>query len=204
MASTALTCEQCGDTFDVLPSRAERRTYCSRECSVAAQRERVELACAGCGDGFEVPPSVAEEGRRYCSMACRRNRVRRECEHCGEAFERPASQAEGARFCSATCRAEAERDRVEIECEHCGEAFTVPRSKDGQTFCSRECYVLDRDGVPEELLAAVDGAETVRDVAQELRIPYEEARRRLGQAGLLDGLLTAEEIIERATAAEAD
>lgn len=52
------------------------------------------------------------------------------------------------------------------------------------------------------LREAVASASTVRDVAEELRLPYEEARRQLDRCGLLDRLLTAEEIIERA--AEAD
>ena len=74
-----LECENCGDTFEVIQSRADESAYCSRECYY---------------DGMDMP--TGEDHWSY-------NSVELTCDVCSEDFTVAQSNADGARFCSKEC-----------------------------------------------------------------------------------------------------
>ena len=106
-------CKTCGDSFDVIESRADSAKFCSRECYHEGQRigetshskrrvEYVKVECVSCGDTIEKPPSRANRSeRQFCDQNCylewnksyqkkesgRRQRIRdkesSDCEVCG-------------------------------------------------------------------------------------------------------------------------
>jgi len=72
-----LVCLICGAKFRVPPSRADKATTCSHECSVkyraqGLMREKVEFLCSVCGITFFEHKSRAG-WRRFCSNRCREN-----------------------------------------------------------------------------------------------------------------------------------
>lgn len=116
-------CEKCGKTFEVRPSLASERHYCSQECRHAAKR--VTLTCKHCGKEWLTWVSQLKiKGRpgagQYCSIPCRvaatakpkpppkpkcqTPKLFRNCEECGSAFRIMPSRAETARFCSRKCQ----------------------------------------------------------------------------------------------------
>lgn len=134
-----LSCNSCGEAYEVARHRADESRYCSRECYHHDSIKRVSIECGYCRRPFEVRPFNAED-RSYCSRECmgkaQRSRVTLDCERCGEEFSIQKSQAP-QRYCSIECR----RDRVELSCERCGDTFEVPRCRaDTARFCSRECW----------------------------------------------------------------
>lgn len=60
-----VTCERCSDDFDVRPSVADRRRFCSMEC----RRNQVTIECAHCGDEYNIK-ACAADGSRFCSREC--------------------------------------------------------------------------------------------------------------------------------------
>src|SRR4051812_23151855 len=74
------TCPQCGNLFEVVPSRAKhgRGLHCSPACQHKTVSERlnrgVEVVCVGCGVRYSRAPShvrgVTGKGK-YCSRSCR-------------------------------------------------------------------------------------------------------------------------------------
>ena len=110
-----VTCQQCGDTFEVYPYRAETARFCTRSCSGKASwktREppRVTLTCEQCGDCFEVKPAQAD-GRQFCSRQCAgRSRIvseKRVCEGCGTEFKTKPGNPKS--FCTWECAAQDSR-----------------------------------------------------------------------------------------------
>ncbi|MDS0280348.1 hypothetical protein NDI85_21415, partial [Halomicroarcula sp. S1AR25-4] len=75
------TCEVCAETFETVPSDADGRRFCSRDCRREAFNET--MVCEQCGDEFEVHQNRADE-RRFCSRECdfEFHRVEIECGHC--------------------------------------------------------------------------------------------------------------------------
>jgi len=78
----SLTCEWCGDDYEVKPSKADGSRFCSNECKNEAKTEwvaeknpnptageRVTLVCEWCGDEFERKLSD-ETTARFCSLDC--------------------------------------------------------------------------------------------------------------------------------------
>lgn len=74
------TCQHCGTTFDVHPSRIKhgRGRHCSPACQYAAIKARptgrIELTCTGCGTTFTRTPSQLKTKRgagKYCTRECR-------------------------------------------------------------------------------------------------------------------------------------
>lgn len=97
------TCAFCGKTYVDCVSRI--RKYCSRRCSVNAQKRRVAVTCDFCGKNFEVAQSRLVDGRgRYCSKYCSVNAARKllpiECPVCEEIFY-PKDHT--TKYCSAQC-----------------------------------------------------------------------------------------------------
>lgn len=77
-----LTCEHCGEEYQVKPSLQESSRFCSDECKNAAKTKWV-------GENNPHPNA----GKR----------VTKECEWCGDEFEVKLSKKDTARFCSLEC-----------------------------------------------------------------------------------------------------
>jgi hypothetical protein len=100
----SVTCESCGDEFEVFPYRIENESkkFCSSECQHEAQKNRVNKVCGYCGDSFE---SIVSKKQKYCSWDCRNEGIKRRtessCEWCEKVFEHRKS--DDRRFCSVNC-----------------------------------------------------------------------------------------------------
>jgi len=144
--SVQLTCESCGDDFEVRSSRSNEAKYCSHDCYAESLKNKEDRLCKECGEEFSVRPSNTKV---YCSRACagkaKRNRVTLVCEWCGESYEQNKCDEERSRFCSKGCRAKGVADErsllVSLRCEECGDEYEVrPHKVDEQKYCSHECY----------------------------------------------------------------
>lgn len=126
---TTLTCERCEEPFEVLPSRARERRFCSRSCAHRHDRRR-QITCVICGATPEVFLSRLERGPvLYCSRKCRGigsrgPRVETVCAQCGKHGEAPASKAIGRWFCSPICYQRAIAPRV-ARCRACRTSFRI-------------------------------------------------------------------------------
>jgi endogenous inhibitor of DNA gyrase (YacG/DUF329 family) len=79
-------CATCGKTFQVIPSKVDRK-YCSSKCCHQNRpNEKVERKCKVCGNIFQIKPSVVKKGfANYCSYKCRNKAyigVKHSLEHC--------------------------------------------------------------------------------------------------------------------------
>lgn len=65
-------CENCGASYKVYPSRAERGdNFCSNFChSDWMIKEKVVLTCNHCGKNYKVIPSYADKSK-FCSCSCK-------------------------------------------------------------------------------------------------------------------------------------
>jgi hypothetical protein len=67
-----LTCEQCGEAFDVPQSMADERVYCSQQCKFDGHggwgEGRSRAYCDHCGKHFNT---YEPDERRFCSQRCR-------------------------------------------------------------------------------------------------------------------------------------
>lgn len=64
-------CKLCGSGFDVKPSHADKRVYCSMKCMSEAYRgKRRILNCKTCGESFEVPDKPSRKNAKFCSKKC--------------------------------------------------------------------------------------------------------------------------------------
>jgi len=155
---TELTCERCGDSYSVPPSRSDSR-FCCSECRYAdlsdpqtkhpAYKGKVTLECEQCEGEFEVNPN-REDDRVYCSKGCHtaamKERIILECDYCGGKYKKRRSNADRSSFCSLSCKYEGQkgckypsrRNRTEGVCDYCCCHFERPASASFR-FCSREC-----------------------------------------------------------------
>lgn len=117
---STLSCENCGDEFQVKASHADNRRHCSHKC-------RTE------NDDYDY---IAEKERKN-------SRVEAECEHCGETFEHYPSRSR--RYCSRDCQS---ADTWETrECPMCAAEFEV-RAAEDKEFCGRQCFYESRHDRP--------------------------------------------------------
>ena len=75
-----LTCEHCGEEYQVKPALKNSSRYCSLHCMAASRTgednahpnagERVTKKCEWCGEEFEVVPSKKHTAR-FCSNKCK-------------------------------------------------------------------------------------------------------------------------------------
>lgn len=73
-----------------------------------------------------------------------RTGIVRACEECGkEMYVRPA-ELETRRYCSNVCRGQAQQRRTRTTCVTCGQEFVQAASVGGK-YCSRACYLKDRE-----------------------------------------------------------
>ncbi len=104
---TTRCCEQCRVMFFEVEADSPLQKYCSRECSIAAIKQRAldPIPCRNCGQEFRPDRG----GRKFCSMECRDefNRpdiVRGACACCEKPFTfRNAREMSTRRFCSRAC-----------------------------------------------------------------------------------------------------
>jgi 5-methylcytosine-specific restriction endonuclease McrA len=149
----ARTCEYCGKSFAVSPSKLKegKGRFCSKAC-YEEDRKLPPRTCQICGATFYPDRHrVAKGGGKFCSDACKRlgsrTRVERTCPSCGKTFLAPPSRIKfaGAKYCSIECRGNGARvERVTCRCEICGKEFErtrnqVEKHKRGR-FCSRACF----------------------------------------------------------------
>jgi endogenous inhibitor of DNA gyrase (YacG/DUF329 family) len=66
-----ISCEQCGESFNVKPYRALSGSakYCSRKCHDIAQTSRILIKCYGCGNEVSRKPSSIL-GHTFCGRKC--------------------------------------------------------------------------------------------------------------------------------------
>jgi len=146
-----LICSECDKPFEVWPSQAAKRKFCSHKCRVIGmhgvsrtKRPKPILICPECDEPFEVSSASVARIRKYCSLKCRgasrRNRVTVICQECDEPFEVTRYWAARRKFCSRKCSSlnlKAQNLKVLI-CAECDESFEVlPGSR--AKFCSQDC-----------------------------------------------------------------
>jgi len=102
-------CQHCGSSFEVYPSKSDKK-FCSRDCW--SNSSRVEKCCLYCGETFWTYKS---DDKKYCSNDCYRSdhlkeTISVECEFCGEMFDKSAKQAElyPRHFCNKSCKAKSQ------------------------------------------------------------------------------------------------
>lgn len=67
-----LTCEQCGDSYEVIRCRLGRSRFCSRKCSDDSKRAEPNVVCGVCGKSYHIKPWLLMRSKNhYCSVACR-------------------------------------------------------------------------------------------------------------------------------------
>ena len=119
----AKTCEVCGVSFEVKPSRANKAHYCSRACLGRAKSDA----------GLNARP-------------------RKPCAHCGRLFSVVPNRLSVALYCSRTCHAAAQTgithtDPIVGTCEVCGSEYVVkPYRASNRRFCSLRCYGVAQQG----------------------------------------------------------
>jgi len=126
-----LVCVTCGDSYEVIPSRADDSKFCTHEC---------------------YAKSLKETGSHFWNGGD----VETECENCGTEITKEKAEYENHEhhFCKKACQIEwlAQNQKgkdhpnynsVEIACGWCGSIFTREKSKANRynhAFCSRDCY----------------------------------------------------------------
>lgn len=170
-----LKCEECGKEFSCKASEAERRKFCSYECSDTwngrRRRKREDRECAHCKKTFSVRPS---SDRKYCSRQCyldhRRDAsmIEHVCEQCGKKFLAQRCE-KNRKYCSHECNGAALsiQNRETRECPVCGVEFEVVLSS-RQTFCSMQCSNRARMGLPKkEMFSVRKNTSRYKSVAEE-------------------------------------
>lgn len=149
-------CSICLKEYMCPNHRADKSTFCGRECASAAMRksERRVITCEHCSTKFET---VKDHGAwpRFCGRQCFLDSCIRpeekECETCGGFFlatrSATASRGDGRRlFCSVKCRTEGGKTGEEKNCPQCGTLFYRSPSH-GNVTCSFECRAIYFSGV---------------------------------------------------------
>lgn len=118
-----ISCENCGKTIKIFPSKKERR-FCSRECFFEwrkKNKKRFKRVCKTCGKKFFVVFSKTQ----------------------------PRNGSPRGLYCSKKCRLEKPSKKIKKRCLYCGKVFRVNPAvnKRGEgKFCSRECFVKSLKG----------------------------------------------------------
>lgn len=139
-------CAHCQTPFQVKPSQAANKRFCSSECRIAVKSRL--LICGYCGKEFSVPQRRSETVK-FCSWECRVAGGNKTvpCAKCGRSFVQKQHQKH--LYCSNECSYAMRAGRVLTlvkrqrhfkNCEVCGSSFrlTVTRERTAR-FCSRKC-----------------------------------------------------------------
>lgn len=126
------TCKQCGKKCEkwhtpsvTAPGQTVKYLFCSRQCSSASRKSKVELECLICLKKFEVWPARAKT-RKYCNKKCQ-------------------NIATGLRFKGKL------NNPIEVSCGYCGKVNIVPDHvvNAGQgKFCDKICCDKFKVGKP--------------------------------------------------------
>jgi uncharacterized Zn-finger protein len=143
-----LKCQYCGKIFEVRPSFAEKRKFCSANCHHKSMDQKVERICEHCGKKFKTKPNyIKRGGGKYCSQKCHHDSgyTEKKCQYCGKIFKIFKSEAKKGRgkYCSVECRDKARQKRIIKTCEYCGKSFETLEwyDKKGQgRYCSKNCF----------------------------------------------------------------
>lgn len=162
MPKIPLICEECGNGFEVYPSRFKMGyppKFCSRDCAYSNMRSRETenrrmVNCDHCGIDFRLY-NYRIRDLNFCSTKClgdfKNKQVEIKCENCESHFKVKKSRLEkqNPRYCSWMCRNEGfNGDNSPLYtkwfrfCEHCGEEFMVRPSQveSGKgRYCSKSC-----------------------------------------------------------------
>lgn len=149
-----LTCEACGKNFDVCPSQAEGRRFCSKPCFLSNHTRREPVTCGHCEKSFAAYPHRAKT-QRFCSRECRwagcrtRQISTNRCPQCGCEFTE--SRDVVRKFCSRECQAKAASERQStgqtLPCLECGrEVYVSPNRVASFKFCSKACKAKEKIG----------------------------------------------------------
>lgn len=110
------------------------------------------LKCMQCGKTY----ITYKENSKFCSRECReesRGKYYYNCDYCGVEFRVPLNKLEALRsgaqkhiYCSKECANAAQNKRMTNICEWCGGEYEICNAfKDVQKYCSRECYLAQRE-----------------------------------------------------------
>lgn len=125
-------CPVCNKAFSYTPYNRYRK-YCSIDCCLKAQTNRVEKVCPVCHKAFSVPVSNADR-YKVCSIKCRLAfTLYRRCLRCRKHF---TAKRQNHLYCSEPCR----RPPQLTTCENCGKSFRRRPSEVTHRFCSKSCY----------------------------------------------------------------
>lgn len=102
-------CRHCGKVMSLMPSWAEKKVYCSKECRAA----KVYKTCQECGDHFVLHRSRAEL-QSFCSRSCssKQKALRRGqkvkamqafCQNCGLSFRPNVRSQNVGKYCGRAC-----------------------------------------------------------------------------------------------------
>lgn len=160
METVAITCEQCGSTFERSKVVAANRKFrfCSSACVGAYNRERAIgkvpwHCCAQCGERFQRHVNRSSPAPKYCSRGClaaaRTGAARpaarplraATCRICGTDF---STRTPDKLYCSKACQYRRGELAEAAPCEECGKDFK-PLSVRSR-FCSRECLYAGSRG----------------------------------------------------------
>jgi len=144
-----LICQKCNQKFQVQPSKAALRKYCSGKCAGNLPNP-ITKKCLYCGQPFIVS-SYRANTAKWCSLQCY-NSHRTENPHFQPSWEGgPSIQSvcqicgveiwdyKPRRYCSYQCVGLSKQDRKEIICAYCGHKFSVSISS-SRSYCSLECF----------------------------------------------------------------
>jgi hypothetical protein len=124
MPKVPVTCQECGNEFEIFPSRLKRGQvkYCSKTCMIKAQSKKtgennpswkggkITRVCKECGKEFKKHPSGTKNGQgQYCSKACMGKALSayktRICDVCRKEFK---TNEPTQKYCSRTCMGKAQ------------------------------------------------------------------------------------------------
>jgi dTDP-4-dehydrorhamnose 3,5-epimerase len=119
---------------------------------------QLNLICEFCGKKFKryVSPARLKEGRgRFCSRKCfstwQRRRIKITCIVCGRTKELPVSLGKNAKFCSVTCKADAQSVGIG---GRGGKSATTIRAKFRKDLATQNPYICQIHGCYEPLVDA--------------------------------------------------
>lgn len=116
-----VTCEECGDSFEVKPANKDSAKFCSSDCKYSSfEVDRIDKVCQQCDESYTVLPSQSQRSK-FCSKECQlestwesvSNTEVVSCGFCDDTFEAPVSFEQV--YCSVDCKAKDMRYLPESE-----------------------------------------------------------------------------------------
>jgi len=144
-------CEQCGKSYNVIPSRKQRR-FCSKPCRLAYHRNPpVTIICEVCGKPFTA--KACRHDARFCSLSCggKWHMQNKEMPH----THMPGNQLRKGLVPTNAFKVGQTRGRnnarwvepIVLACSNCEKPFErkpwqirQDKSKYGLQFCSQTCH----------------------------------------------------------------